>query len=402
MIEALWALGFFIAAAPFLFIAVVGVPPALTQGFLPFSLGSAFLIYLGSRPGGTELTVTAGLATAFWAVFVLVLHPGEGNSWTGIFTFMGITSVMMLGLRVVMSTRRRETIPIFWAAAFFVHGWMCLAFGLVFGLTAIPYTWDWNLYAFDVSLGMVPSFVLGRLIAKSPLLHGVTYLVYELWLPAVAAVHARQVWSGKQAAAKILPVAATTLVIGSALYFVLPGSGPVYAFANSFPWSAAPSLPNPLEPMRLAGAFRNALPSLHLALAILVCWHSREFGRAGRLLASGFLLTTIFATLALGEHYLVDLVVAVPFTLAMQAAWTTEIRFSSPPRWIAVVGGTVLTASWFVLLRFGARAMLVSPALPWTLVLFTLLLSAYLTARLRKASTARTLVFGIAPVRAKA
>ena len=383
--ELLTPLGLLLAVVAFVFIGVKGVPSLMISGFLPLSLGSAFLIYLSSRPGWTELGITTGIATAYWAVYVVLLYPHQPYSWSGFFTFLGLISVMSLGVRIILGTRRRESMPAFWAAAFFFQGGLCAVFSLQFGVIATPYTWDWNLYTFDVSLGITPYFVLGRLIAGRPVLHSLTLLIYELWLPALAAVQAAQFW--KRGRINILPVAGSALAIGYILYFVLPASGPIYAFADSFP-RLAPPLPSQLEPMHLPVAFRNALPSLHLALAILVCWHAQEFRRTIRLLADVFLLLTIFATLALGEHYFVDLVVAVPFTLAIQAAWTTEIPFSSSVRRLATVTGVVLTTGWLVLLRYGVRTMLVSPVLPWTLVLSTLLLSAVLAARLRTASRA--------------
>jgi len=389
-------LGLLIAVAPFVFIGLKAIPFLLTQGILPISLGSPVLIFLGSRPSSKELTITTVVGTICWAVYVLVLYPHQQHSPIGILTFLGLASVMTLALRTVVGNRRRKSIPDFWAAAFFFQGWLCCVISLIFGLVATPYTWDWNLYAFDFSLRIAPSFALGRLIVGSPLLHNMTFLLYEIWLPAVAAVQAGQIWNHRWTGAKLLPVAGSALGIGYILYFVLPASGPIYAFADSFP-RFAPPLPTQLEPMHPV-AFRNALPSLHLTLAILVCWHAQEFRQTSRLFADGFLLLTIFATLALGEHYFVDLVVAVPFTLAIQAAWTTEIPFSSSPRKLAMVTGAVLTTGWFVLLRYGVRTMLVSPALPWMLVLSTLLISAVLAARLRTASRANLSTPVTAPV----
>ena len=98
---------------------------------------------------------------------------------------------------------------------------------------------------------------------------------------------------------------------------------------------------------------RNCMPSLHLASALAVWWNSRLWARWGRMLAGLFLCATIFATLALGEHYLVDLVVAVPFTMALQAAWTVAVPLEESRRRLPVIIGAVLTALWITLLRYG-------------------------------------------------
>jgi PAP2 superfamily len=81
-----------------------------------------------------------------------------------------------------------------------------------------------------------------------------------------------------------------------------------YTFsARSFPNYPPPSLP--LESMRLA---RNAIPSLHSAWALLIWWSTRYCRAWTRLVATVFLALTPLATLGLGEHYLIDLVVALP------------------------------------------------------------------------------------------
>jgi len=90
-------------------------------------------------------------------------------------------------------------------------------------------------------------------------------------------------------------------------------------------------------------------------------------------------LVTIFTTLAHGEHYFVDLVVAVPFALAIQAAWTQ--------RWNTMAVGFGLVAGWFLLLRYGVHAI-IKPALPGTLVMVTLLVCGYLTSQLMRSTGA--------------
>lgn len=105
---------------------------------------------------------------------------------------------------------------------------------------------------------------------------------------------------------------AGSIVGGVVCYFQFPATGPVHAFAG-FPWSV-PSAGKGM--IRVSGiAPRNAMPSPHFTWAILL------YVNAGKLkvLMSVFLLLTAFATLASGEHYLVDLLAAVPFSIAIQS-----------------------------------------------------------------------------------
>jgi hypothetical protein len=63
-------------------------------------------------------------------------------------------------------------------------------------------------------------------------------------------------------------------------------------------------------------AARNCMPSLHLAWAALLWLNARQGWL--RRFALGFVFATAFATLATGEHYVLDLVAAIPFVLAVQ------------------------------------------------------------------------------------
>jgi len=67
------------------------------------------------------------------------------------------------------------------------------------------------------------------------------------------------------------------------------------------------------------GAARNCIPSLHLTWAMLLVRYSHPRFRCAAMV---FAVLTAVATLATGEHYIVDLVAAVPYTLAV--VWMTE------------------------------------------------------------------------------
>jgi hypothetical protein len=134
------------------------------------------------------------------------------------------------------------------------------------------------------------------------------------------------------------------------------------------------------------------MPSLHLAGALVIWWNSRLWPRWGRLLAGFFLWATIFSTLALGEHYLVDLVVALPFTLIFQAAWTVSVPLQQSVRRTPLVVGTMLTLAWYVLLRYGLRLFLISPVITWSLILLTVCWCLVLEKKLSAAARAGELL----------
>jgi hypothetical protein len=272
----------------------------------------------------------------------------------------------------------------FWAACIFLHGWILLVYALHSTPGTLPETLDRFLYAFDASLGFAPSFLCGRILADHPLLWKCTIVQYDALMLAIAIVFAWQLKRPASGAPRILPVFVTMLLLGFGIYHLCPAAGPGYAFPEQFPRIAPEKFDIPLEPLPLPTAARNAMPSLHMAAALLVWWHSRGSGWR-RLAAALFLLATAFSTMALGEHYLVDLVVAFPFILAVQAGWSSAIPLRARVRYVPVLAGASMTLIWLGLVHYQVRSMLVAPALPWLLIVDTILATLLLERRLARA-----------------
>jgi len=177
----------------------------------------------------------------------------------------------------------------------------------------------------------------------------------------------------------VLTVLLLAGVGGWLLYNVVPGTGPIYAFGQDFPWNALPYKDLPrfvLGKMPMPTTIpRNAMPSLHVGWAVLLCWNSRKFPVALRSTILVFLIFTVFATLGSGQHYLVDLVGSLPFALTVQAAALLAFRDqSSASRFqlvTAALAGLTLTLTWLAVVRFGVELALKSPLIPWALTLAT-------------------------------
>jgi len=211
---------------------------------------------------------------------------------------------------------------------------------------------------------------LGRLLLGGSTLWGLTTVAYYALPLAPGVLYAsyrRREWQPVAVLAMFLSL----MVLGFAQYGIFPAVGPKYAFAQSYPLHPLALAQIAIRPMSVPNAPRNCMPSLHLAAVLAVWWNSRIWPRWGRLLVFLFLLATIFSTLALGEHYLVDLVFAFPFTLAFQAGWTTGVDYTNPARRRALSVGIVLTAVWFLALRYFLQVFLISPVIVWGSVLLT-------------------------------
>src|SRR5207249_4175526 len=139
--------------------------------------------------------------------------------------------------------------------------------------------------------------------------------------------------------------------IGFLLYNCFPAAGLKYAFGPEFP-SGLPRFHALLvEPAPVPGAPRNAMPSLSLACAALLWWNARRLPVLGKAFLIFWAAVIVLANLGFGEHYLIDLVVALPFAVSMQALALSETPMRSYLRWAPLSGGAALTAAWLGALR---------------------------------------------------
>jgi hypothetical protein len=88
------------------------------------------------------------------------------------------------------------------------------------------------------------------------------------------------------------------------------------------------------------------MPSLHVTWAFVLAWHAARTGILAGLFGFVFLVLTILATLALGEHYLIDLVLAAPLATAILAAIGGQKQLA--------LTGFLLTAAMLTMIRLVA------------------------------------------------
>lgn len=233
-------------------------------------------------------------------------------------------------------------------------------------------TFDILAYLIDNSYGIPASATLGELTWAHAGLHQLVGIIYG-WLPAaVSTCYALNVRAGNRDAGNLLKAALTGGAMAFVLYHFYPAAGPIYAFGQAFPASlpAPATLASIPAGLAMPGAARNCMPSVHFVWAILAAAEARGLGRAWRASFVLFAVLTAFATIALGEHYVIDLVVAVPFTLCVHALCSRERSW--PIGWSATaVFGGVVTLCWLLFLRVWTPPPHVSFVL-WTLTLLTI------------------------------
>ena len=173
-----------------------------------------------------------------------------------------------------------------------------IAYAVLSGIGRItPTLYDGLLTRLDGETGHAAIVACARMLHASPALAFIARWSYDgSVLIAMLAIAAR--WRLKSGGDMVLPAA---LLIAGALaplcYLTVPAVGPHFVGQNDSP--------------------RNAMPSLHFALALIVVIALWEVGMIARTLGLTFVALTILATLGFGEHYLIDLVLAVPFALGV-------------------------------------------------------------------------------------
>jgi hypothetical protein len=175
--------------------------------------------------------------------------------------------------------------------------------------------------------------------------------------------------------------------LGVVYYNMVPATGPVHIFGQNFPWhplSTAQAMHLVMETVPVKGA-RNAIPSLHMAWVLLAWWNSKGLSRWIRTIALAFVIFTVFATLGTGEHYFVDLVVAFPFALMVQALCLYPLPYRYGARRAAFLFGAFASLAWMALVSFTPTFFWISPVLPWTMVMATVSISSWLMHRLQNA-----------------
>src|SRR5262245_33870979 len=185
-----------------------------------------------------------------------------------------------------------------------------------------PTTLDSYAYAADEYLGAQWSFVVGRWFEAAPPLRIVSSVVYYTLLFAFLAVVVAQHRVQQPPYLEIFPTLLGTTLVGYALYLLFPLVGPVSAFGAAYPYLPPDIAAAFTAPLDTPLAPRNCMPSLHTVWVLLIWWHCRPLGWSMRIGAGVYLVFTLLATLGFGFHYLVDLIVAFPFAMLVQAQAT--------------------------------------------------------------------------------
>ena len=307
------------------------------------------------------------------------------------FSFVGLSALAVLGTRTIWANAEDRKLLLygFLPGVLFVASEWTASTLLDITEKLHPKTFDFFLYSFDSSLRVQISFLTGQFLLKNLWLRTASLAIYiSLPLP-LALVYASQLRRQKGKALAVMIAFLATGPIGVLCYNMLPACGPVHLFGAAFPWSplsTADAMRLNIVPVIMEGA-RNAIPSLHMTWVLLVWWNSRGLSGWVRVIAMIYVALTVLATLGTGEHYFIDLVVAFPFSLAVQALTSYSIPTTHRDRRGAFVFGTFATLIWLALLSFNVKIFWISPIIPWSMIALSIAPSILLWNRLLRAVT---------------
>jgi hypothetical protein len=305
---------------------VLVLPVLTTALFVPHTI--PFLD--AATLGGFILFARAGAGSRTWAAWLAVAACiGLASRATGIEAVVraaGFAGVLVLGFLASHRDATPETRDRSQEALGVCLAIPVIAYALVTFRGLYPETYDPVLARID-ALAPPVAWRLARAFAMSPgfrLLCQVTYFGLPLALVLVGELERAHTPRRRS----VFVAAALAAVIGVLAYQLVPATGPRYAFAGypaDQPIAGAFALSAPLQGF----APRNAMPSLHVTWAMLVAWHAARCGWFAGVLGGLFLVVTILAALAAGEHYLIDLAMAVPFAIAIGAAVVGHRRIAT-------------------------------------------------------------------------
>jgi hypothetical protein len=360
---------------------------SMVDAFMAMALGGALVILLVVQPSWMNLASVAvcSVVLAGLAYRVMGFHP----RFMAAFSFAGLSGLAVLGTRTIWARNQDRALFLyaFLPAVLFVASEYMASTLLDYTEALHPKTFDLYLYSVDSSLRVQFSFLLGQMFARYQWFR-FTGLLFYIALPLpLALVYAARLRLKNKNAFPVMLAFLVTGPMGVLFYNMVPATGPVHIFGQDFPWhplSTSQAVRMVLETVPLKGA-RNAIPSLHMAWALLVWWNSKALSRWIRFIALAFVIFTVLSTLGTGEHYFVDLVVAFPFALMVQASCLYPLPFKYGARRVAFLFGTFASLAWMALISFATPFFWISPVIPWALVIATISVSSLLMHRLQNA-----------------
>ena len=350
----------------------------LETPFLPYCLLGTFSIHMATRLALRErlCTIALGVLSIAWFIAQNSRFRPEMSGFVACGAFWGLSSLTVVAAQVVRlrGNAQMEKVHTLFAGSVFGYSALLIAFVLNLTTKLHPQTYDLYLYMADLGYGVPMGARIGQLLAQQPWLYNTCSLVYQSLPLGVSLLYAYQRSGKSPLSVRVLPAFLGGGVAVYALYNWLPAAGPAYVFGSAFP-NHLPTASD-LHLVALREGPRNAIPSMHLTCALLIFWNCRRLSRWLYAGSAAYMVLTILACLGFGEHYVIDLVVAVPYAMTLQAICAPRALRSLREWKQNIAAGLALTILWIAAVRFGTT-LFHSSVFAWALSIGTLVLCAW-------------------------
>ena len=314
----------------------------------------------------------------FMSLKVTLFYLGSG---------LGLSALGMLAYRAWRNPQERSTLWSTLVMASLLPAWQILAYFAPNITTTFEesrqittQTIDCALYYADGLLGFQPSFLVGRLILGwSPIefLFTVIY-IYIAFFMALTALRAF-LYPSRNIAPPLLMFFVILLVGASVNNIWTPAIGVQVFLGDLYPFGQPPALSDPTF-LLTAPLMENlsTIPSLHASWLLACYWSLAAHKDWWRPAMGVIFIATLISTLSIGGHYLIDLMVAVPFTLGCYAIcvpWKSPWRL---PQVGSLLFGGGSTAFYLCLLKYSPASLIGHGAALWSSLILTVALSWWL------------------------
>lgn len=194
---------------------------------------------------------------------------------------------------------------------------------------ARPATYDVIAYKIDEAYFGARQGLVDLVNHHIPLLKSILLKAYSMLSLCLFVVVALVIREGGYKKYNILRTFVVPFGVAFICYMIVPISGPIYAFGvdqflGQMPRASLFDAVTEVIPL----AARNGMPSMHFTGAFMICLLTATLRQKIYFWISlVFFVLTVMATLGLGEHYVVDLVVAMPFSVALAMALISAPKY---------------------------------------------------------------------------
>lgn len=315
------------------------------QGFVSSAiLGCGILLLrpLNNSTRWTILSVTGVISLSMRDFHPLPLHTWEQSL---AFTLTPVAAAVQLAFLAAGPRDRRPERRQALVRGLLLLGGVLASASDMKSLGWLNPTYDAAIFNMDQHLLVrIPSIAM-HAADSVPRLYAVVFFVYSS-VPAIIAIF--DVLSSRRRGLSMTLIFSVSGYVGSLCYHVVPSAGPPFLVPGYYRsvWATRRVLISATSVLK-AGPPRNCMPSLHAAWAYLLLVNLRFVRRPiGRLVIGTAALLTILAALTAGQHWFVDLIVALPFAVSVDA-FLGQLPRPSMPRALIGFVGAVSVGLWF-------------------------------------------------------